>query len=643
MSAMLLTNLLFAQNTRVPIKFWGLQSFGGVIGVEGEYQTQDINLRSNYSDNLKSSILRGRLGLNTQSYFYHPNLVFLETEMEYNPGTRKDKYLVTPDRSDVTTGERARGIITFLRTQPVIVIGNASIAHIYTNREYATNVETYNTGIGTGISFNNKFAPINLSYQREKIDQKELQTERKYLTKRQNVKAATALSLSQYDKNRITYSFDDYERQYFSSAVVKSKISSLHLNSNIHFDSTNANSLSSNIFYSKNKGDFDYNRFQVNENLNFRLLSSLSYSGNYHYFNFDQKITNSKQHTIRNRLEHQLYKSLRTHIYYEYISSNQTFYDEQTHTAGIGLSYNKKIPTGNFSLSYNFRRRDLNNENLASAVFIVNESHLLIDDEIVLLNNPYIEINSILVKDETGTIIYQNNLDYIIVDRNNFVEIQRLPGGLIPNGSSIFVDYKFIGQPSFEYAVNSNNFSSRISLFQNLFEIYFRLNENSYTNVKGRESSILKSISQRVYGSRININSVTAGIEFDDYNSNIIPYESTRYFLTIGGRISSRINTTLTANLKFIELLAEKEKQEFHDIAGRIVYGISSSTSFNLEASYRFQEGRGLDLDLAILRGELKTQFRAIYITAGFEGYNRKYISEEINYWGSFIRIERKF
>ena len=44
MSVISTTNILFGQNSRVPIKFWGLQSFGGVVGVEGEYQTQDIKL-----------------------------------------------------------------------------------------------------------------------------------------------------------------------------------------------------------------------------------------------------------------------------------------------------------------------------------------------------------------------------------------------------------------------------------------------------------------------------------------------------------------------------------------------------------------------------------------------------------------------
>jgi hypothetical protein len=637
------TSFLFGQVSKVPIKFWGLQSIGGVVGFEGEYKTQDIELRSNYSDNLKSSKIIGQIGLNTQSYFYHPNLISLDTEMEYNPGTSKDKYLIIPDRAEVNTGERIRGLITFMRTQPVIVTGNANFAHHYTSRENTTNIETYNTGFGGGLRYRNSFAPISISYGKEKIDQRELQTDRKYLTKRENIRANSELSFGDFDKNRLSYTYDNYDRQYYSSSKTRSKISNLRLNSNVYLDSTKMNSLNSNISYSLNSGDFESNRLQVNESLSLQLQSNFSYTGNYSFFNFDQQQTKSAQHIIRNRFEHQLYKSLRTHISYEYVNSNQTFSEEIIGTAGIGINYNKKIPTGNFSLSYNFRKRNLENNNLSPDISIINEEHSLNDNEIILLNNPYIEINSIRVKDITGSIIYQEFLDYILLERGEFIEIQRIPGGLFSDGSSIYIDYQAIGQPSYEYAVNTNNFTSRLSLFKNLLEVYFRLNENSYDNIIGQDATILKSISQRVYGSKIRFNLLSAGIEFDDYNSNIIPYESTRYYLSLNSRISNNFSASVTGNLRLIKLIDENEKQEFRDLAGRLIYNISKITRFNLEASYRFQRGKGLDLDLSIIRGEVKTQYRAIYLTFGFEGYNRKYISEKLNYLGSFIRIERKF
>ena len=50
------SNILFSQASRVPIKFWGLQSIGGTIGVKGEYRTQDIERRPSYSEDRKSVV-----------------------------------------------------------------------------------------------------------------------------------------------------------------------------------------------------------------------------------------------------------------------------------------------------------------------------------------------------------------------------------------------------------------------------------------------------------------------------------------------------------------------------------------------------------------------------------------------------------
>ena len=50
-----------------------------------------------------------------------------------------------------------------------------------------------------------------------------------------------------------------------------------------------------------------------------------------------------------------------------------------------------------------------------------------------------------------------------------------------------------------------------------------------------------------------------------------------------------------------------------------------------------------MSLDLANLRTELITRYRAVYLTAGFEMYKRDFYSEKINYNGGYIKVERKF
>lgn len=637
------SNILFSQASRVPIKFWGIQSIGGTIGVKGEYRTQDIERRPSYSDNLKSSLMIGHLALTTKSYFYHPNLISVESQMEYNPGTQKDIYLVIPDRAEVNTGEQVRGLITFLKTQPVTFNGSANFSHLFTNREYTTDVETYNKGFSAGIRYRNTFAPLSITYHKQKTDQTELQTDRRFLTKQQNIMLNSDFSLGSLDKNRFTYTFDDYDRQYFSLVSVRSKISSFQINSNLNFDSTQTRFLNSDIYYSLSKGNFNYDRLQVNESLGLELQNNFSYIGDYQFFNFDQFKTNIKQITIRNQLEHKLFKSLRTYIYYEYINSNQTFSEEITSTGGIGINYNKKIPTGYFSFSFDFKKRNFNRDNLSPSLTVINEEHTLNNDNVVLLENPYVQKKSIVIKDVTNTIIYQENFDYIIIDRNDFIEIQRIPGGLIPEGSTVSIDYLADAQPTYEYGVDMKNFSTRLTILDNLFEIYFRFAENSYNNIFGRDPAILKSFSQRLYGSRINFNMLSVGIEFDNYNSNIVPYKSLRYFLTLNARLSNNFSVSITGNQRFFELTDENEKQKFQDFAGRLLYNINDRTSFNLETNYRFQKGRGLDLNLSVIKGELKTRYRAIYLSFGIEGYNRKYISESLKYLGTFIRIERKF
>ena len=212
---MLVAGIIYPQS-RVPIKFWGLQSVNGIIGIEGEYRTQDIKIKSGYSDLLKTSILVGQIALNTSSYFYHPNLILLETEMEYFPGTRKDLYLVIPDRAESNIGEKVGGLITFFRTLPITINIGGNYSHIYTSRELTTDVETYNTSFSAGLRYRNSIAPINVTYQNSYINQLELLTDRRLVTKRQSFVAYSDFSFGKLGKNKLSYSYDNYNREYYS-------------------------------------------------------------------------------------------------------------------------------------------------------------------------------------------------------------------------------------------------------------------------------------------------------------------------------------------------------------------------------------------------------------------------------------------
>ncbi|MCB9259018.1 MAG: hypothetical protein H6612_06630 [Ignavibacteriales bacterium] len=634
---------ILSQQTSIPIRFWALQNFDGFIGSEGEYKSENIQLRNSYKDKLNASTLTGRLMFNTLSYFYHPNLLELETNMQFNPGTRKNIYLVVPDRSDIIIGESARGTIRFLKSLPANLSLFTNYSHVFTNREYTTDLETNSFGFGGYFNYRNKVAPINMSYNSNKINQDELRTNRKYLTDRNNLKINSDFAFGENDDNKVSYSFDGYNQEYTNLTRINSNISTYSYLSRIKLDSAYTSSISSNFIYTQNRGYSEYDRFQLNENILYSINPNLKSFGNYRYNNISRNNFESYQQNINLQFEHQLYESLRSYVRFDKIVNNQTFSEEGMNTYGGGLYYRKNFPYGVLNISYDYNLRNVDRNNLQDKLIIINEEITLNDEELIILSNPYIELQSIIVKSLDEITIYQKNVDYIIVARDDYIEIQRLPGGLISKSSSVYIDYVAELQPSYKYTLNSSKFFVRLSLLENLFEVYYRTLNNSYSNINTVYTNMLQIISQNVYGARINYQFISAGIELDDYNSNIIPLKSTNYYMRLSNRFSKDLSVNLSGNLKYIELLEDKRKQEFQDLNGNIIYNIDQNISINLESNYRFQKGRGLDLNLGIIKGEVDFRFRNLFLAIGAEKYKRNFLDEKIDYQGGFVRIQRKF
>ena len=104
-----------------------------------------------------------------------------------------------------------------------------------------------------------------------------------------------------------------------------------------------------------------------------------------------------------------------------------------------------------------------------------------------------------------------------------------------------------------------------------------------------------------------------------------------------------RFHLNLNGNWRDHKLIAENESQKFADISGRFGYNFTRTLKLDINGGYRFQDGRGIDLDLSNLRMELNTRVRKLYLSAGIDIYRRNFSGEIINYNGGYFRVERKF
>lgn len=250
---------------------------------------------------------------------------------------------------------------------------------------------------------------------------------------------------------------------------------------------------------------------------------------------------------------------------------------------------------------------------------------------------------SVVVKDLTGALIYQLNFDYILIERGSYLEIQRLPGGLIPNMGAVHIDYTFLQPGSFSYGANNNYFSASVILFQRLIELYYRYSVQNYPKVNQGDFLTLNYYRQHIYGVRLDVGFARAGVEADLYNSNIVPYRMIRYYLDVNWNFRSSLLLTLNGNIRDYRMIADEVNQLYANLSGKIVYRIGPRMRVSLESGYLNQRGTNIDLNLLTARAEFLSTFNKLQLRVGMEMYRRLYLNSEFDFNGAYIQLTRRF
>lgn len=624
-------------------KFVGLTSLSGEINLKTQYRKQENIFDNNLNESMESWLYSGGVLLNARTYVWHPDFLIVDVNANYNPESNQENYLVIPDRSEARTIKRLNLTATLFNQKPISLSGFANFNQSYINNEDLTNLRSNDQKMGGALSFKNKYLPVSFNYMYGKWDQKEILTGRNFRNEHTTIQGRLTKSFTSKDNHKLNYNYNEYFRQDNSLPYMINSINEISLYDNVYFDSNRKYYYSSAISNFNQKGNDEYDRLQARENLTLKLPENFIFTSNYLYYNIQRESQALSQNNLKFSLSHQLYLSLRTNVFVEYNNVNHSAYNEVSDREGININYTKKIPKGQLTISYNYTRfnQDMDSDPVVLQVF--KEEHALADADIVLLEKEFINIETIIVADETGTIIYQENFDYILVERDSFIEIQRIPGGQIADAQLVYVDYVTTRQESFKYVSTNNSLGVNLSFFKRLIEVYYRTSKQDYNHIEKSNYLTLNYYTRNIYGIRFMYRFVTGGVEYDNYNSDLIPYKLMRYYLRFQGNLTNKIRYSLNFNLRDYEMITEQINQTFADFSGRISYNIGSRSKLNLESNYRKQQGRQIDLDLLTLRSEYSTAIRQLYFTVGLEMYRRNYLNEEINLTGGYLKIARKF
>lgn len=581
--------------------------------------------------------------LNTASYLWNPNLIFINLDAEINPETRKETYLLIPDRSEVRTLQRIDLKTSVFRNKPVSLNSYVNLSQTYYNRELLTNIRSDSKQWGSLLSFNNKFLPLSVSFRQSDWVQKELQTNRDFKMSQNNFLGKISKSIGKSDRHEVLYSRDDYTYNYTDSKEIKNLVNRVSLNDNIYFDKDRRYNFSSNISYYDQVGDNEFDKLEAIERLMFILPYNLRLTGGYNYYRLNDHANILSQNRVNGSLTHRLFESLTSTVFTDYSGIIHTIYNENNLKTGFDLSYTKKIPLGRINLSYRYSQSKFDMKGVSAPLKIINEEQILSDGKITLLNKPYVDLSSLIIKDQAGAIIYQLNFDYIVTVINNYVEIQRVPGGQISNNQIVNADYIAIQPGSYSYKAENSTFSSSILLFKKLIELYYRNSSQDYRDLKETNFLTLNYFDQNISGGRIDVGFAGLGVEYDIYNSNIIPYKRFRYYIDLNWTLRSKLLFSLNGNILDYKLIGEDVNQQHSNITGKIAYKLSHKTKIDLEAGYLSQKGRNIDLDLLTSKLQVSTSFRQLHMKSGLEMYKREYLESSFAFIGTFIELIRKF
>ncbi|MEI6575403.1 MAG: hypothetical protein WCO63_04420 [Bacteroidota bacterium] len=642
---MLLSLGAFAQQSTVAPTFFKLTSFTGQLSLDGYFRQEAIK-RGDQTDTADSYNVNAGVLLNATSFFYHPDFFQFDVYAEYSPGQSRDRYIAIPDEGEMRTTKRLdlRGLLFQKKIVSLSAFANAS--QTFSNREFLSDIKTDSKNFGGVFFLRTKYLPLSISYQKGNIIQNEINTGRLFSYDNDNLEGRVMQSFGRHDRHELILSRNYLKRIEKDMPAITNDLREFYLTDEVYFDRLQRQRFNSLINFADQVGYDTMQRKQAFETLSFKLPWKFELGANYNYYDIKRERQNINQQTWRGLIRHKLFESLNSNAFYENVNIKQTDFDQKEIKTGINFMYEKKIPTGQINLSYSYLWDHQEQPNGASQWFqVMHEQYILIDATIVLLKRPNVDVASLQVRDVTGTILYQVNFDYIIVTHGQYLEIQRVPGGQIANNMTVFVDYRALMPGAYRFDMHNENWSAGITLFKRLVNLYYRHQKQSYRNLQKTDFITLDSITQNLYGFRTEYKSLSGGVEYDDYNSSIMPYKQLRYFISWQGEYRKKLIYSLNANLSEYELVADTIHQQYSDVNGQLGYNLNGYSKITLELGYRHQSGEKVNIDLDMLNARLEytTQIRQIFISVGAQTYRRNYMNEINNYNGLFFKIARRF
>ena len=445
-------------------------------------------------------------------------------------------------------------------------------------------------------------------------------------------------------KSNVSYQLNQFNRVEAGQApTVGSAQNASFLDVNAWGSDDQISLSSAGLFTRLNSNNSHTRSLTLLENFGLQLRPDLSTESHYDFSDQRADQVGSRSHEARAAIRHQLFKSLTSTLAVQGGSLATRSPGAQVDHRRIGLAleehYIKHLPArGTLSLSAHWRA-DRQQRQTSGEV-------LRIADEAVIVNDrqPAFLAQSVVL--EVGRITnvigaaFVEGLDYVLVWHDHMVEVRRVPGGNIPDGSQILANYTAAAPPSDNYLTQTQGHNVRLELLDGLLAIFGRLNR--VDNIGG-QSLVLRNAVDRVAGAEIAWAWFRVGAERERLDSNLSPFSSRRVFQEIGIDLGNGTALTLNLDQNWTTFPDTGRARKGRNFVARLQHQWTSFLRWQMEAGIRRERGQGIDQDRAAFRTSFTFAYGKLALELSYSFDDEDLLGELHRRQLALMRFRRNF
>ncbi len=271
--------------------------------------------------------------------------------------------------------------------------------------------------------------------------------------------------ISDYQELTWDYVFDDADQTAFDYQSHTQR-NDARIEHEWRFGVDKRNRLTSTLQLLDQTGNFEQQYVRWEERL--RLQHSPQLETNYRYL-LDRRTSNGLDQTRFREtasFTHRLYKSLITTglLGAEQIASGDGPGSDE-YFCSLDFDYRKKVPLGLLTAGLGFGLNRLNTTQGGSRQPVIDLPFVVPADLTpIVLIEPNLRPDSIVITDPTGLRIYRQGVDYDLVQNGERTEIRPVLGGPLTAGKIVAIDYAFDAQPANTTDTANFRFNARYTL-----------------------------------------------------------------------------------------------------------------------------------------------------------------------------------